>query len=240
MPFDVILRQLTVGFGKTLLIFGLTLAFSLPLGLVVCLGRMSKWAPFRALAGDGSKPCSGLVRALATFRPIQLIFKFFISILRGTPLMLQLLAVCYGPYYLFHAKLSATWTFTALIIGFVINYAAYFAEIYRGGIESMPVGQYEAAEVLGYTKLQTFFKIILPQVVKRILPSVTNEVITLVKDTSMAFVLAYAEMFTLAKQIAAAKTTFAPLFVAGVFYFVFNAVVAYVMEFFEKKMSYYR
>ena len=240
MPFDVILRQLTVGFGKTLLIFGLTLAFSLPLGLVVCLGRMSKWAPFRALAGDGSKPCSGLVRTLATFRPIQFIFKFFISILRGTPLMLQLLAVCYGPYYLFHAKLSATWTFTALIIGFVINYAAYFAEIYRGGIESMPVGQYEAAEVLGYTKVQTFFKIILPQVIKRVLPSVTNEVITLVKDTSLAFVLAYAEMFTLAKQIAAAKTTFAPLFVAGVFYFVFNAVVAYVMEFFEKKMSYYR
>ena len=240
MPFDVILRQLTTGFGKTLLIFGLTLAFSLPLGLLVCLGRMSKWAPFRVLAGDGSKPCSGPVRALAAFRPIQGIFKFFISILRGTPLMLQLLAVCYGPYYLFHAKLSATWTFTALILGFVINYSAYFAEIYRGGIESMPVGQYEAAEVLGYTKVQTFFKIILPQVIKRVLPSVTNEVITLVKDTSLAFVLAYAEMFTLAKQIAAAKTTFAPLFVAGVFYFVFNAVVAYVMEFFEKKMSYYR
>ena len=240
MSFDVMLQQLTAGFGKTLVIFGLTLAFSLPLGLVVCLGRMSKWAPLRALAGDGSESRSAAIRALAAFQPIQLIFKFFISILRGTPLMLQLLAVCYGPYYLFHAKLSATWTFTALILGFVINYSAYFAEIYRGGIESMPVGQYEAAEVLGYTKLQTFFKIILPQVIKRILPSVTNEVITLVKDTSMAFVLAYAEMFTLAKQIAAAKTTFAPLFVAGVFYFVFNAVVAYVMEFFEKKMSYYR
>ena len=239
MSFDVMLQQLTAGFGKTLVIFGLTLAFSLPLGLVVCLGRMSKWAPFRFLdraRGSGAER----VTWASKFRPIQLVFKFFISILRGTPLMLQLLAVCYGPYYLFHAKLSATWTFTALILGFVINYSAYFAEIYRGGIESMPVGQYEAAEVLGYTKLQTFFKIILPQVIKRILPSVTNEVITLVKDTSMAFVLAYAEMFTLAKQIAAAKTTFAPLFVAGVFYFVFNAVVAYVMEFFEKKMSYYR
>ena len=216
MNFTVIMQQLVCGMGASLLIFVLTLLFSMPLGLLVAFGRMSK------------------------FKPLQYIIKFFIAILRGTPLMLQLLAVCYGPYYLFHAKLSATWTFTALILGFVINYSAYFAEIYRGGIESMPVGQYEAAEVLGYTKLQTFFKIILPQVIKRILPSVTNEVITLVKDTSMAFVLAYAEMFTLAKQIAAAKTTFAPLFVAGVFYFVFNAVVAYVMEFFEKKMSYYR
>ena len=240
MSLEVMLQQLISGFGKTLVIFFLTLAFSLPLGLIVCLGRMSKWAPFRALAGDGRKPCSGFVRALASFRPIQLIFKFLISILRGTPLMLQLLAVCYGPYYLFRMKLSATWTFTALILGFVINYSAYFAEIYRGGIESMPVGQYEAAEVLGYTKAQTFLKIILPQVVKRILPSVTNEVITLVKDTSLAFVLAYAEMFTLAKQIAAAKTTFMPLFVAGVFYFIFNGIVAYVMEFFEKKLSYYR
>jgi len=235
MSFDVILQQLVSGFGKTLVIFFLTLVFSLPLGLLVCLGRMSKWAPFRALGGS-----SRMLRSLAGFRPIQLLFKFFISILRGTPLMLQLLAVCYGPYYLFHAKLSAGWTFTALILGFVINYSAYFAEIYRGGIESMPVGQYEAAEVLGYTKLQTFLKIILPQVIKRVLPPVTNEVITLVKDTSLAFVLAYAEMFTLAKQIAAAKTTFMPLFVAGVFYFVFNAVVAYTMEFLEKKLAYYR
>lgn len=237
MSFDMILQQLVNGFGKTLLIFFLTLAFSLPLGLLVCFGRMSKWAPLRALGGEG-RPAA--LRRIAAFRPIQLLFKFFISILRGTPLMLQLLAVCYGPYYLFHAKLSATWTFTALILGFVINYSAYFAEIYRGGIESMPVGQYEAAEVLGYTKTQTFFKIILPQVVKRILPSVTNEVITLVKDTSLSFVLAYAEMFTKAKQIAAAETSFTPLFVAGIFYFIFNAVVAYTMEFFEKKLSYYR
>ncbi|MEA4966179.1 MAG: amino acid ABC transporter permease [Oscillospiraceae bacterium] len=232
MSVSVILQQLAGGFGKTLLIFCLTLAFSLPLGLLVCLGRMSRWAPFRTRALPTGR--------LSRFRPIQLIFKLLISILRGTPLMLQLLAVCYGPYYLFHAKLTANWTFIALILGFVINYAAYFAEIYRGGIESMPVGQYEAAEVLGYTKVQTFGKIILPQVVKRILPAVTNEVITLVKDTSMAFVLAYAEMFTLAKQIAAAKTTFMPLFVAGVFYFVFNGIVAYAMEFLEKKLAYYR
>ena len=154
--------------------------------------------------------------------------------------MLQLLVICYGPYYLFRIKLPTGWTFTALILGFVINYAAYFAEIYRGGIESMPIGQYEAAAVLGYTKAQTFFKIILPQVVKRVLPSVTNEIITLVKDTSLSFVLAYAEMFTLAKQIAAAKTTFAPLFIAGVFYFIFNSAVAFAMEHIEKKLAYYR
>lgn len=235
MSFSMILQQLTNGFGKTLVIFFLTLAFSLPLGLLVCLGRMSRWAPLRGcLRRDGTPSF------LSHFRPIQLIFKFLISILRGTPLMLQLLVVCYGPYYVFHMRLSANWTFTALILGFVINYSAYFAEIYRGGIESMPVGQYEAAQVLGYTKIQTFCKIILPQVVKRVLPSVTNEVITLVKDTSLAFVLAYAEMFTIAKQIAAAKTTFMPLFVAGVFYFIFNAVVAYSMEHMEKKLSYYR
>ena len=239
MSFEMILQQLALGFTKTLLVFFLTLLFSMPLGLLVCLGRMSKWAPFGFLVKEGDQP-TGLRKALSCFRPIQLIFKFFIDILRGTPLMLQLLAVCYGPYYLFGISLGKNWTFIALILGFVINYAAYFAEIYRGGIESMPVGQYEAAEVLGYTKAQTMGKIILPQVVKRILPSVTNEVITLVKDTSLSFVLAYAEMFTLAKQIAAAKTTFMPLFVAGVFYFIFNFVVSNVMSFLEKKLSYYR
>ena len=237
MTFDVILQQLAAGFGKTLLIFFLTLAFSLPLGLLVCLGRMSRWAPFRALGKPG---CTAALRRLASFRPLCLIFKFCISILRGTPLMLQLLAVCYGPYYLFHAKLSAGWTFTALILGFVINYAAYFAEIYRGGIESMPVGQYEAAEVLGYTKVQTFIHIILPQVFKRIMPSITNEVVTLVKDTSMAFTVSYQEMFTIGKQIANSETSFVPFLVAGVFYFVFNAVVDFVMGRVEKRMSYYK
>ena len=126
------------------------------------------------------------------------------------------------------------------ILGFSINYAAYFAEIYRSGIESMPVGQYEAAKMLGYSKAQTFFKIILPQVIKRILPSVTNEVITLVKDTSLSFALAYAEMFTIAKQIAAAQTSIMPLFIAGVFYFIFNFIVAQVLERIERKLNYYR
>lgn len=216
MNFTVIMQQLVSGMGASLLIFVLTLLFSMPLGLVVAFGRMSK--------------C----------KPLQAIIKFFIAILRGTPLMLQLLVVFFGPYYMFGVSMPRWYRFGAVIIGFSINYAAYFAEIYRSGIESIPVGQYEAASVLGYNKNQTFFKIIFPQMVKRVLPPVTNEVITLVKDTSLAFVLTYEEMFTVAKQIAAAQTNIMPLFVAGVFYFIFNAVVAFVMERIEKKLSYYR
>ena len=216
MNISVMLQQLVGGMGASLLIFVLTLLFSMPLGLAVAFGRMSK------------------------FKPLQTIIKFFIAILRGTPLMLQLLVVFFGPYYMFGWTLPRSYRFIAVILGFSINYAAYFAEIYRSGIESIPKGQYEAASVLGYNKNQTFFKIIFPQMVKRVLPPVTNEVITLVKDTSLAFVLTYEEMFTVAKQIAAAQTTIMPLFVAGVFYFIFNAVVAFVMECIEKKLSYYR
>lgn len=216
MNFTGIMQQLFGGMGASLLIFVLTLLFSLPLGLLVAFGRMSK--------------C----------KPLQAIVKVFIAVLRGTPLMLQLLVVHFAPYYLFHIALPRWYRFGAIIIGFSINYAAYFAEIYRAGIESIPKGQYEAAAVLGYNKNQTFFKIIFPQMVKRVLPPVTNEVITLVKDTSLAFVLSYEEMFTVAKQIAAAQTNIMPLFVAGVFYFIFNAVVAFVMEKIEQKMNYYR
>ena len=216
MNLTVVMQQLIGGMGASLLIFVLTLLFSMPLGLLVAFGRMSK------------------------FKPLQAIVKVFIAILRGTPLMLQLLVVFFGPYYVFGWTLPRSYRFIAGILGFAINYAAYFAEIYRSGIESIPKGQYEAASVLGYNKSQTFFKIIFPQMVKRVLPPVTNEVITLVKDTSLAFVLTYEEMFTVAKQIAAAQTTIMPLFVAGVFYFVFNAVVAFAMERIEKKLSYYR
>ena len=216
MNISVMMQQLVSGMGASLLIFVLTLLFSMPLGLLVAFGRMSK------------------------FKPLQAIIKFFIAILRGTPLMLQLLVVFFGPYYMFGWSLPRSYRFIAVILGFSINYAAYFAEIYRSGIESIPKGQYEAASVLGYNKNQTFFKIIFPQMVKRVLPPVTNEVITLVKDTSLAFVLTYEEMFTVAKQIAAAQTTIMPLFVAGVFYFIFNAVVAFAMERIEKKLSYYR
>lgn len=215
MNFGTILLQLGEGLAVSVEIFFLTLLFSLPLGLIVAFGRMSK---------------NGVLRAIT---------KVYISIMRGTPLMLQLIVVYFGPYYLFHVRISAAYRFIAVIIGFAVNYAAYFAEIYRGGIESMPRGQYEAAQVLGYSKMQTFFRIILPQVIKRILPSVTNEIITLVKDTSLAFVIAVAEMFTVAKQIAAAETTVVPLMIAGAYYYVFNLVVAVAMERIEKHYRYY-
>ena len=154
--------------------------------------------------------------------------------------MLQLMVVYFGPYYLFGVRISPFYRYIAVIIGFVLNYAAYFAEIYRSGIESMPVGQYEAAEILGYSKSQTFIHIILPQVIKRILPSVTNEVITLVKDTSLAFVIAVSEMFTTAKALASAQTSMIPYVAAGIFYYVFNFLVAWIMERLEKKLNYYQ
>ncbi len=209
------LMQLGKGMISTAGIFFLTLLFSLPLGLIVSFGRMSG---------------NVLVRGIS---------KFYISIMRGTPLMLQLLVVYFAPYYVFGLNLRG-YRFPAIILAFCINYAAYFAEIYRGGIESIAVGQYEAAKVLGYNRVQTFFKIILPQVMKRILPSITNETITLVKDTSLAFVLAQAEMFTIAKQIAAKDTSMMPLMAAGVFYYIFNFLVAFVMERIEKSMGYYK
>lgn len=211
-----IITQLGSGMLVSVEIFFCTLLFSLPLGLLVAFARMSK------------------------LKLVQFLAKIYISIMRGTPLMLQLMVVYFGPYYIFGIRISASYRIIAVMIGFAINYAAYFAEIYRGGIESMPVGQYEAARLLGYSKVQTFFHIIFPQVVKRILPSITNEVITLVKDTSLAFVLAVAEMFTLAKQIAAAQTSMLPFVVAAVFYYIFNLIVAVVMEKLEEKLNYYR
>ena len=215
MTLNTMLSTMASGMLKTCGIFVLTLLGSLPLGMIVALLRKSRFAPVRLLIG------------------------VYIAVIRGTPLMLQLLVWYFGPYYLFNMSIRG-WRFPALILGFVVNYAAYFAEIYRGGIESIPVGQYEAAEVLGYTKTQTFMRIILPQVVKRIMPSVTNEVITLVKDTSLAFTLAYQEVFSLAKQISASQTSFTPFIIAGVFYFVANYVVAFAMARIEKALDYYR
>jgi len=215
MILSTVIEQLLGGMVTSIEIFLLTLLFSLPLGLVVAGGRMSGFAPIRWIA------------------------KVYISIMRGTPLMLQLIVVFFGPYYLFGMSLSSDYRFIAVIIAFTINYAAYFAEIYRGGIESINSGQYEAAQVLGYSKIQTFFIIILPQVIKVVLPSITNEVITLVKDTSLSFVIAIPEMFTVAKQIAAADASIAALLVAGIFYYVFNVLVAFVMARIENKLDYY-
>ncbi len=216
MPLSIMLTQLLEGMLKSVSIFCWTLLLSMPLGMLVSFGRMSK-------------------------NPIlRWIMKIYISIMRGTPLMLQLLAVYFGPFYLFGMTLPDGYRYKAIIIGFVFNYAAYFAEIFRSGIEAVPRGQYEAAQVLGYNKKQTFMKLILPQVMKQVLPPVTNETITLVKDTSLAYALAYAEMFSIAKQIAAGQTSFLPLVVAGIFYFIFNFVVAEIMSSFERKLSYYR
>ncbi|MBA4687583.1 MAG: amino acid ABC transporter permease [Candidatus Galacturonibacter soehngenii] len=216
MSYSTMLSQLATGMVTTVIIFVMTLVFSLPLGLLISFGRMSKNLIINNLA------------------------KIYISIMRGTPLMLQLLVVYFGPYYIFGISISSSYRAYAVIIAFAINYAAYFAEIYRGGIESMPQGQYEAAKVLGYTKSQTFTRIIMPQVIKRILPSITNEVITLVKDTSLAFSIAYAEMFTVAKSLAASQRSMVPFMAAAVFYYIFNFIVAALMEYWEKKMSYYK
>lgn len=216
MNFKVLISQLAAGMLTSVAIFTLTLLFSLPLGLLVAFGRMSK------------------------NRLLSLVFKIYISILRGTPLILQLMVVYFGPFFILGIQMPRNYRFIAVIIGFVLNYAAYFAEIYRSGIESIPVGQYEAAKVLGYSKSQTFFRIILPQVIKRILPPVTNEAITLIKDTSLAFAISVQEMFTIARAFASAQASMVPFVAAGIFYYVFNFVVERVMGWIEKKLSYYR
>ncbi|MBQ7667455.1 MAG: ABC transporter permease subunit [Kiritimatiellae bacterium] len=210
------LGQLVGGLLVSMALFVLTLSFSLPLGLGVAFARMS-----------ASPVIAGAAR-------------FYISAVRGTPLMLQLLFVYFGPYYIFGLSLSKYPAFVAAVIAFSVNYAAYFAEIYRSGIESIPIGQHEAAKMLGFTKRDAFVRIVLPQVVKRILPPVTNEVITLVKDTSLAQVISVVEMFTIAKQLGNAQTSIAPLVVAGVFYYIFNGLVAFAMEKAEKALSYYK
>lgn len=209
------LTMLGEGFLVTLQIFFLTLIGSLPLGIVVALGRMSR------------------------FKPLALIVRFYISVMRGTPLMLQMFAIYFAPYYVFGIELTTDSKFNATIIAFIINYAAYFAEIYRSGIQSIPKGQYEAAEVLGYSRLQTFGKIVLPQVVKRILPAMGNEIITLVKDTSLAFAIGVAEMFSTAKALVASQVSMVPFVIAAVFYWVFNFVVEVVLNRVEKKLDYY-
>ena len=209
------LSMLGQGFGVTLQIFFLTLVGSLPLGVVVALARMSR------------------------VKPIAWIMKFYISVMRGTPLMLQMFFIYFAPYYIFGIPLSMESKFSATIVAFIINYAAYFAEIYRSGIQSIPRGQYEAAEDLGYSRLQTFMKIVLPQVIKRILPAMGNEIITLVKDTSLAFAIGVAEMFSTAKALVASQVSMLPFVFAAVFYWVFNFVVEVVLGRVEKKMGYY-
>lgn len=211
------------GFGKTLLIFALTLAFSVPLGLLVCFGSMSKLG----FTVGGKKIC-----------PVSIISKAFVWIIRGTPLMLQLIVIYYGPGLLFHTDLMPR--FTAVLVAFVVNYAAYFSEIYRGGIESVPGGQYEACAVLGMTKAQTFFRVILMQVVKRIIPPMSNEIITLVKDTSLARVIAVYEIIWSAQAYIKLNGLIWPLFYTGAFYLAFSGLLTLLLGRLEKKLGYFK
>lgn len=211
-----IIRQLFGSMGITMEIFFVTLITSLILGLGLALVRMSK------------------------MKLLSLLAKFYISVMRGTPLMLQLLVVYFGPYFIFGIPITQSYRLKAVLIGFALNYAAYFAEIYRAGISAIPVGQYEAARLLGYSRPQTFIRIVMPQVIKRIIPPVANETITLVKDTSLAFTLAVAEVFTVTKQLVAAESSMIPFVVAGVFYYVFNLLVAMFFDYLEKRLSYYQ
>ena len=211
------------GFGKTMLIFALTLAFSVPLGLLVCFGSMSKLG----FTVGGKKIC-----------PVSIITKAFVWIIRGTPLMLQLIVIYYGPGLLFHTDLMPR--FTAVLVAFVVNYAAYFSEIYRGGIESIPGGQYEACAVLGMTKAQTFFRVILMQVVKRIIPPMSNEIITLVKDTSLARVIAVYEIIWSAQAYIKLNGLIWPLFYTGAFYLAFSGLLTLLLGRLEKKLGYFK
>jgi polar amino acid transport system permease protein len=216
MDFGVTMSLLGDGLLLTLQIFIVTLIGSLPLGIVVALCRMSRF-----------KVVSGIAR-------------LYISILRGTPLMLQLMAIMFGPYALFGCQLGSDWKYIACDIGFILNYAAYFGEIYRSGIQAIPRGQYEAAQVLGYTRSQTFFKIVLPQVIKNILPAMGNEIITLVKDTSLAFVLSIGEMFSVAKALSAKEVSMVPYAIAALIYWVFCLLIEFIIGRIEKHLDYYK
>ncbi len=203
-----------MGFGETLKIFFVTLAFSLPLGLIIAFGSMSKW-----------KPLSALTRA-------------FVWIIRGTPLMLQLIVVYYGPGLAFGEMIFDE--HTATYVTFSINYAAYFSEIYRGGIESISRGQYEAGQVLGMTRAQVFYRVILLQVVKRIIAPMSNEIITLVKDTSLARIITYYELIYFAQRYIKNAGLLWPLFYTAVYYLVFTAILTYFFNWLEKKLDYFK
>lgn len=212
--FIPITQSLLEGFGTTLKLFCLTLLFSLPIGLIISFGSMSK------------------------FTPLKWLVKTFVWIIRGTPLMLQLIIIYYGPGLIFDLPLLDR--FLAALVAFVINYSCYFSEIYRGGIESISRGQHEAGQVLGMTKTQVFFKVVLLQVVKRIVPPMSNEIITLVKDTSLARIIAVYEVIWSAERFIKLKGLIWPLFYTGVFYLVFSGALTLLFGYIEKKMSYFR
>lgn len=214
MDFLGVNAQLLGGFKYTLLIFFITLIAAIPLGLPIALGSMSR------------------------FKPLRWISRAFVWVIRGTPLMLQIMVVFYVPGLVFGTPFRSR--IIAVIIAFIINYAAYFSEIYRGGIESIPSGQYEAGQVLGLTKTQTFFKVVLFQVVKRIMAPMSNEIITLVKDTSLANVIAVGELIMSAQNIVKVYAIIWPLFYTAIFYLIFCGVLTLLFNALEKKLNYYR
>ena len=216
---QTVFHELTVGFGMTLELFALTLVGAIPLGLVVAFGSMTK------------------------IKPIKYVTRLFVWVMRGTPLMLQLIIVYYGPGLVFGTNvwgMGSTGRFAAVLVAFIINYSAYFSEIYRGGIESIPQGQYEAGQMLGFTKSQIFFKIILLQVVKRIIPPMSNEIINLVKDTSLARVIAVYEVIWMGQAFIKSDGIIWPLFYTGAFYLIFSALLTWLFHYIEKRLSYFR
>ena len=250
MVFTVVLRALNKGFAQTLKLFFVTLLGALPLGLVVCFGSMSTWAPFRRLAiwaAKGRAP-GRIARFFMELRPISLLVRLIVWVVRGTPLMLQLIILFYIPGALSGGK--SPWPagdngrFLASAIAFILNYACYFSEIYRGGIQSVPVGQEEAGLVLGMTKRQIFFKVTLLQMVKRIVPPISNEVITLVKDTAIARVISLQEViwagYAFLKSSHGYSGLLWPLFCTGIYYLIFNGIVTLLLGKLEKKLNYFR
>lgn len=235
--FLTVTMSLLDGFGMLLKLFGLTLVFSLPLGLIISFGSMSKWQPLRFLKGSGT-----LVHKLNTLRPISAVTNVIVWVFRGTPLMLQLIVIFYGPGMWFDNNI---WSFangrlTACVVAFVLNYACYFSVIFRGGIEGVPVGQNEAGEVLGMTKSQIFFKVTLLQMVKRILPPMSNEIITLVKDTSLARIIAITELIKAGESFMKSAGITWPLFYTGLFYLVFDGILTLLFGWLERKLNYFR
>ena len=225
--------SLTGGFGENCIIFAITLLAAIPLGLIIAFGSMSKFRPL----GFWGRSTNFILRAISEFAPIRWLSRTFVWIIRGTPLMLQIFVVLYAPGLIWDIPMRSR--MLAVLIAFAINYAAYFSEIYRGGIESIPKGQYEACQVLGMTKSQTFFKVVMPQVIKRIIPPMGNEIITLVKDTSLARVVAVSEIIMCAERFTK-EGLIGPLFSTALYFLAFNGILTLLFGWIEKKLDYYR
>jgi len=244
--FWTVTKSLIAGLSTAVELFGLTLLFSLPLGLVIAFGSMSKWAPLRFFARwlppmeAKASLWQRYLRWLAVWRPISWITNILVWVIRGTPLMLQLIIIYYGPGLWFDNNIWGSGRMLACTVAFVINYACYFSVIYRGGIEGVPVGQSEAGQVLGMTKTQIFFKVTLLQMIKRIVPPMSNEIITLVKDTSLARIIAITELIKAGEAYMKSAGITWPLFYTGVFYLVFVGVLTILFGWLERKLSYFR